>query len=308
MITDVPTPDDFKDAGLAYLNLAWGQALGLMMSLDDMAAEASSDEETVPDGYWEAAQKPLAAALALIQQGTELIIKGKIADVSPFLLISGRPDEWPSDRQSCPIPFSEFKTLDAKDLVRAHNTAGTTPFSSSFTQDYEQRRRLRNIIMHSVDPTVRITAKSVLTDLLSVHAALTLPQTWLVCRRAYLEQCPDSVAYYDSSDYTHVVMVHEFSKILDVMQPSAMREYFGINKRQRFYFCNECYWPYRDFLDVPPRSAQLSPNTSTSTSVRCFICGKTHSVERRSCSNTGCRGNVIGEDGICLTCFETVDD
>ncbi|MCI0358588.1 MAG: hypothetical protein L0211_08900 [Planctomycetaceae bacterium] len=80
MITDVPTSDDFQQAGVGFLNLAWDTVYELARdSLNYQEWDYYGDEELE---YWQAAQRPLATALALTQQGIELLLKAKIAEFS----------------------------------------------------------------------------------------------------------------------------------------------------------------------------------------------------------------------------------
>jgi hypothetical protein len=303
MITHIPTPADYEDAGVSFLNLAWAGAIGLMLKLDDRDVEASSEDDEVPDGYWEAAQKPLGAALSLMQQGTEQLLKARIASVSPFLLISGYPSEWPGGCHANDTAFSEFKTIDAQDLIRAHNALITPRLDAAFQRDFEANRRLRNVIMHSVDRTTRITAKSILVSTLKAHDALCAPQSWISVRRQHLETNPDSIAY--TPEHVEPTMVRELMKVLDIFEPREVQDFLGVDKRQRFYICYDCYMNSADFAGVLPRSAQLQPNEPASTTLHCFICGGNQTVERRPCTHAGCPGNVIHEDDVCLTCNES---
>src|SRR5690554_6664902 len=119
MIVNVPTADDFKNSGIDYLNLAWGTAASLVLDLEEMKihkGEIYSGEEDLPTTvneeeigeYWRRAQRNLATALSLILQGTELLLKGHIAKVSPYLLLSGDPGTWPRGSQENDTNFSEF--------------------------------------------------------------------------------------------------------------------------------------------------------------------------------------------------------
>lgn len=80
MIIDVPTGDDFKSAGIDFLNLAWDKLISLSTKLKDAEyfynVYYSDENEEVIDQlsseqYWKQAQRPLSTALSLIQQGTE---------------------------------------------------------------------------------------------------------------------------------------------------------------------------------------------------------------------------------------------
>jgi hypothetical protein len=91
VITDIPTPDDFNQSGIAFLNLAWDSASQLAFYFDEAKTEIWDEENDVTDEYWAAAQRPLATAVTLVQQGFEFLLKSRIAAIcdSPPLSDSG---------------------------------------------------------------------------------------------------------------------------------------------------------------------------------------------------------------------------
>ena len=68
MIIDVPTRVDFENSGVDFLALAWDFTSKLALEMDEFDIDWDDPE---PDAtqYRSAAQKPLATALALAQQG-----------------------------------------------------------------------------------------------------------------------------------------------------------------------------------------------------------------------------------------------
>jgi hypothetical protein len=296
MITDVPSPDDFRVSGMAFLNLAWGTAIGLACELDD-AAEFGIETAEVSDAYWAAAQRPLSTAASLVQQGTEFLLKARIAEVSPYLLIA-RPSDLPAGSQAQDIPFSKFKTVDAQDLIRIHNAVATARLSDQFNDRFEKLRQQRNTIMHTVDPGMRFTAKELIEAILEISEDLVGARSWVTQRRSYLDN--DTSAALGENDHVGSIMATEFLKVIDLLQPVQLRRFFGLEKRQRRYRCKECEWSGRDWGQEVP-TAQLRPTSESSKSVYCFVCEQTTAVERRPCRK--CKGNVIeGDDGMCLTC------
>jgi len=302
VISEIPTPDEFTQSGTAYLNLAWDSTVQLALNLDEAHIDEWDTTGDVTDEYWAAAQRPLATAVTLVQQGTEFLLKARIASVSPFLLIAANPSDWPRGCQSSDTPFSHFKTIDAQDLLRVHDTVAGGRLSQQFATRFDALRRQRNSIMHTVDRRTRFTATEVINSILEISEHLLGPCSWVSCRRSFLETDPDSVAH--SSDHVDCAIAREMDKIIDLLQPAALKRFFGFNKRQRRYVCYNCYLACRDW-DLPVRTAQLKPNSPTSESVYCFVCEETLAVERRSCENDECKGNVLdADDGICLTCME----
>ncbi len=137
LIVDVPTSKDFEITGVGFLNLAWDSVLNLALGFDmatnamvqhGITGKSSLDDEfemaekQLSDKYWEAAWHSLATAVVLAQQGTEFLLKARIAAISSFLLISRNPSDWPKGCDKRDASFADFRTIDAQDLIRAHDT------------------------------------------------------------------------------------------------------------------------------------------------------------------------------------------
>lgn len=301
MIIDIPDKNDFFQSGISLLNLAWDSVAALYVDLEYSELEDWDDNGEVAEEFWQAAQRPISVSLALAQQGIELLIKGRIAEISPFLLLVGSPREWPSGCSERDTPFADFRTIEAHELIRAHDAVVATRFSNSFKTQFERLRRLRNLIFHGVAKSARPKAEDVFRIILEAVDCLYQPKSWIRIRRDYLENTPRSVAY--STDQVELILISEVLNVIKLLNPSEIRQYFGFNKKQRAYICNSCAANCRD-AGLEPKVALLSPNTASSTKVYCFICDKHYPVVRKKCGRDGCLGNVFDEqDDICLTCY-----
>jgi len=304
MITEVPTGSDFRQSGVGFLNLAWESAITLALELDEMEVEEWDSEGAVTDEYWQAGQRPLATAIALAQQGVELLLKARIADVSPYLLVSGNPRDWPKGCDTSDLPFSEFRTLDAQDLVRAHDAVTNQRLPDDFKRQYEAFRRMRNTIFHTVNKTLRITTEDVIRLILETTEVLIQPRRWIALRREFLNASPVAVGSYAGQDVAIASLNRELPKVVELLKPAELRRFFAFEKRQRSYVCYNCCSALRDYWTEDVMLAQLSPNTPTSTSLHCIACDENTTVVRRPCTQAGCRSNVIeAEDGVCLVCM-----
>lgn len=317
MIVDVPTSEDFEITGLGFLNLAWDSVLSLVFELD-MAADSASwshvinresswddedgaAEEQWTKKYWEAAQRPLATAIVLAQQGTEFLLKARIAAFSPFLLISGYPGDWPKGCNKHDTSFADFRTIDAQDLIRAHDTTASVPLTDEFKERFEELRRFRNTIMHTVDRRIRVTPVDVIDAILEVSHSLLGPFRWLPHRREFLTTDHTSTAY-DSIEYVENSLAGESLKVVQLLKPIKLERFFGLRRRQRRYICYHCTMNCNDHhKDI--RLAQLRPAKSGSKNIFCFICGTDRPVVRKPCKEPDCKGNVLdAEWDVCLTC------
>lgn len=314
MIIDVPTGDDFKSAGIDFLNLAWDTLISLSTKLKNAEyfynVYYSDENEEVIDQlsseqYWKQAQRPLSTALSLIQQGTEFLLKGNIATVSPYLLISGYPSNYPSKSHERNIRFSEFKTIDAQDLVKVYNTVSTGRLPDNFRQRFEDLRSKRNIIMHTVDPELYIKIKDLFVEILEICHYLIEPNSWIKIRGQFIQNEPESVLYSSETRELYNWLALEINLVIDLLTPSENNKYFNFNKKIRRYFCPSCYSGFReDYEDEQiPRLAQLIPNEPTSNTIYCLVCNESYEVLREDCTAEDCLGNVIDpDDGTCLTC------
>ncbi|VTT99588.1 Uncharacterized protein OS=Pirellula staleyi (strain ATCC 27377 / DSM 6068 / ICPB 4128) GN=Psta_3436 PE=4 SV=1 [Gemmataceae bacterium] len=257
--------------------------------------------------YWESSQQELATAVALAQQGTEFLLKGHIAEVSPFLLLTGGVREWPGGCETADTPFSEFKTIDAQDLPRAHDTVCSPRLPADFKERFEQLRRVRNSIMHTVNRRAQFTTRDGVLAILEVVDFLVGQRQWLRLRREYLDRGPD-LAPYSSDDHTLCHMARELVYVIELLEPAQARRFFGFEKRQRRYLCPSCEHECANW-DIGVTLAQLQPNTPDSTTVYCILCRQTHTVVREKCNLDDCPGNVISVDyGNCLTCGRSRPD
>lgn len=239
--------------------------------------------------------------MAIAQQGVEFIIKGKIAEVSPFLLIADPPSKWPTPYGESEVDFSALRTIDAQDLVKVHDTFASRKLDAAFVERFNDLRERRNKIMHSVYTGFSVHAAEVIDALLFMHRSLFPGEAWSSLRRAFLESAPDKELGAD--EFVVNIVAWELHLVLDLLSPAKVRQYFGISKKQRRYVCPGCYSMANTDNGFKHKLAVLQPASSTSTSLYCIACGDTCTVTREACERDGCLGNVIGPDESCLTCL-----
>jgi hypothetical protein len=305
MITDIPTSDDFHAAGLSQIYLAWQVAMQTVQDYDQATyykLEEEIDQGDVAE-YWRRSQPALANAFSLIQQGVELALKGRIAAISPFLLL-GDPADWPGNGGHKDLPFGDFRTLDAKDLVKVHNCIRTPALGDSFQNFWDQLRRDRNKIMHSVTAQSFEPGSLVLTILTAVEE-LFAEVPW---HRRLSDMIADGrYGAFGYGDDNHNIVLGQIDIALKHLKPSDADRFFGFDTKRRSYTCPHCYFESnRDWQDVWPRFAQFPTKEPGATSLSCFLCGKPSEVERIKCQNGDCPGDVLFE-GMCLTCLADQD-
>lgn len=288
------------------LNLGWSSVSALLFTESEAMTESdyqSRDENTAND-YWAAAQGPMTNAITLTQQGTEFLLKAKIASVSPFLLISGGIKNWPKPDTDNKIPFASFRTIDAQDLLKAHDTACDQQIDREFQTHFDNLRDLRNKIIHTVDPALRVKPMDIWISILETSHHLIGSQSWFTARRDYLRRTPTAVAYFHSDDEIDPELTFEAIHLIKHLTPELCERFLGVHKKQRWYLCPSCTRSIR-YDELKASTAQLRPKSPKSTMAYCFACDGKFKVTRRVCQKPDCLGNVIEEDeGFCLTCGE----
>jgi len=303
MIIDIPTAEDFYTAGKELLDFAWDIVAGLLSDLDYVKSFHGIEQDE-SDAYWKSAQRNLSTALSITQQGVEFILKGKIADISVFILITGEPAKWPSPYAGEDIKFSQFRMLDAQDLIKVHDIVSQFPLPKNFINSFNQLRETRNSIMHSIDKNLKLSVIEVVDSILFMHKCLFPNETWGQVRKKFILKSPSSEIR--GIDHVTNEVCSEIALVFKLLSPAKIKEYFNIDNKQRKYFCPECYVQASHAGEFDDKLAILKPKSSISTNLYCPICNHEYSVMRKNCKSIDCLGNVIGKvpdwSEICLTC------
>lgn len=304
MIVDLPTPEDLESIGLSLLNQAWDTAATLLCDLDDAKFFTDELDETEIASFWDAARIQLSSAGAIAQTGCEYLLKGRIARVSPFLLIAEKPRDWPKPATAKHTQFSSFHTIAAEDLITVHNSVVSQPLSKEFIHQFETFRMRRNEVLHGIATRVEIHVTKLLVDILTINAQLGPEPNWTRARHAHLMKSPLSKLH--STDYADSRLVWEFGLVSEELDPADLKRFFNFEKKQRPYFCPNCKYNLASESDTKFKTARLQPNKAESTTVWCFVCDARQGVERTNCNSEDCKGNVISiEWGNCLTCGDS---
>lgn len=298
MIVDIPNPADFLTAGLNQTYLAWQIVMQSLQDYDQALEYGVDDDADNRAEYWTRSQPALANAYSLIQQGMELGLKSRIAEVSPLLLI-GNPGDWPARAASNDVSFGELRTLDAADLVKVHNSIAIPRLDDRFKAFWEEVRRERNKIMHSATPKAFDPAdlmRAILTSVDALFAEMRWP-----ARLLEMEEDGRLAALGFNENVQNDVM-RQVEVAIHHLTPAEAKRFFGFGKDRRAYICPQCYFAAnKDWQDEWPHLAQFPTKTPSATALACILCESVTEVQRVPCANADCRGDVIAED-VCLTC------
>ncbi len=296
-VSDIPSHRDFLDVGLDHLQLAWDQVANLMTTISDGYNEYDKETE---DEYWSASRRILLTAATIMQQGVELSLKGYIAEVTPYLLIQDTTAKFSGISAEGNILFSDFKSVDAQDLIRMISTFTNKELSDTFRSKFEEIRKMRNKITHSTAQDVSIGPSQLVELILEMHSELFPQNHWPTDRSEFLDRMP--VAHLGAYEFTRNTVCWEMEAAINLLKPAKVKKYFHIDKKQRRYSCPQCLSIANRDAGFETRLAVLKPKSPTSTNLYCFICDKSFAVKRVKCDTPDCKGNVLYEDDVCLTC------
>lgn len=304
MIQNLPTPDEFYKSGKELLDFSWDIVIGLLGNIQNAIDWNGLDEAEISEEYWSAARRKLTTSLSTVQQGIEIILKGKVAEVSPYILLSQSPSLWPSPNTTS-IEYSDFRTIDAQDLIKTHNLFCEGKLESEFLDRFNKLRKKRNILMHSPKSNMKIEVKEVIETILYMHKSLFPKENWLQERLRFIKASPECVLYSD--DYSTENVCQEAQKLMQLLSRAEVMKYFSIDIKQRKYYCEVCWKNIPRDSDVEIMLAELHPKGSDTTKLYCPICNKVYVVIRKTCNAEGCKGNVLSiDDGLCLTCHSNL--
>ncbi|MBF7818284.1 hypothetical protein I0G06_01920 [Klebsiella quasivariicola] len=308
MVTNIPSADEFYLAGEELLNFSWDAVARLIRNLDE-AHYYGVDKDEVSEQYWEGANRILSTSLTVIQQGVEFFLKGRIASISPYLLITDSLSKLPNTSSTAAkVDFSKFPTLDSQDLIKVYNTFSDEPLEQGIEERFHTMRERRNSIMHSVADTTDLQVKEVIEYLLFMYKSFFPNKTWAERRVYFLRQSPDSELA--AEDFAIVATCIEFSEVIKMLSQKEALNYLDIDRNQRAYFCPKCLDESHKDNKLSLKLARLRSKKPNETLLYCPICNLEHRVKREFCNidnktptSDTCPGNVISvKYNNCLTC------
>lgn len=268
MITDIPKPDDFFISGWRFLDYGWSQAIDLLIDLqipeDDYQPNSTDIEE-----FWELGRPKLITSLALVQQGIELLLKGCIAEVSPYLLISEQRswDKFAKNDTS----FSQFRTVDAQDLIKVHDTVRKYRLSEDFKKRVGELRQHRNIAFHSVSKSITVEVSQVLLAVFEAVENLNTGKRWLKIHKGFLEKISISPFTHLEYDIRSRMML-EMEILVEQFSPEDIEKYTGFRVQEKSYRCPLCERAANKRGGNPNFAQMITNEAGGEKFLYCFCC------------------------------------
>lgn len=306
MIVDVPNSETLAQICINGLNAAWNAALRVLFELADANVAEWDEDFSARRDYVRASQPNLLSVLSNIQQALELGVKSRIAAVSPYLLIAGDVKQWPKGRDGNVISFYEFRTIDAFDLVRVHNSVCSSVLPDSFCKIFNEMRRKRNVIVHLGGGDIEVDAKDLLPLILECFGHLFPDRCWVEERYKYEESQP--IYKLHGNDFLTMDLVGEFKGVVSLLKPSLLRKHYGYDNRKAKYICVSCTDEEASQLGSRTALAQIRSADADKAQLYCCVCAKENEVLRQPCVVMGCKNALIFQDlfgwRTCVICGE----
>ncbi len=225
MMSHVPSPDEYFEAGREVLNFAWAVCLEPILELKDYSRFEPVDSRDY-ERYWLVERRSQTIASTLVQQANEFYLKGKIAEVSPFLLLADSPRKWPLSKPGVPANFSDLRTIDAQDLVKALESASGAVLSPEFRNRFESMRKQRNAGIHSTGKALRFEPAELVESILFVQSELFPDEDWVKVRGRFLENSRQ----VQLGDYEWVtnILCREIQAAIELLSPSLVKRYLKV--------------------------------------------------------------------------------
>jgi hypothetical protein len=290
MLTNIPDADDFKTSAENLLNSAWNSLIKLLEN--HKTFEQIESEKDAIATYWLYAKPELTAAAAMVQHAVEFYLKSKIISISPYLLISIDARSLPKNSETQNLNYSEFRTLDAQDLLKIHNSFSPERLPIEFKSWFGEMRSMRNKIMHTVDKTISVEPTELAILILKCHEALVGANFWIASRTSYLDRSPEYGVRIGDENENHpyiLLAIHrELSLVINELKPSDSKKYFKYNKKLQSERCPRCYniFTQCEFFDCKWTDDfvfTLQPKSDASMEMHCIVCDYTTLISESKC-------------------------
>ena len=283
MIVGVPDHTQLADTAVGWLNLAWTTAIDELIQFQEFEYQFEDIEkehgkevaEKEIERYWTSVNFTLNNAVSLFQQSIEPFLKTRIAEVSPFLLIASDSQSWPKLDGNGDIDFSNFRTIDAVNLVRTVTAVSPHGLPPDFPFSFDRIRRVRNKIVHLHAGQWRVEVKTVLLDILAGYRMLYPDASWLGFRKQYFASESLLVDLYYVKDSSHTQIMREIRACIAEFEPRYLKQYFGYDARKRAMLCPHCMGLRSEWDDDTPEFVQRQKDGS----LRCVVCATSYSSE-----------------------------
>jgi len=310
MLINTPHKKDFGEVANHALHTSWSTIIDIMVHSPDRTLEKRDAKSNYNEKYKKSVRPALAACIASVTQSVEFFLKGRICDISPYLLISSDVKGWPKGSDVKNVDYTEFKTVDAQDLLKIHETMceNSRQLGPKFKDWYLDLRKKRNKIMHTVDKGAEYAPFDILILILECHEYFYGTNKWTIARRLFIKNYALNGLIYNEGDNDGVVneiLLHELSVLFENIKPAQAKRFFCFNKKDRASKCPSCLIPIHKYYSDCKQTDMLIntlQKVDNEDYMKCFVCRDTAKYSG-NCNDNECYGETISlSSGECLWC------
>lgn len=312
MVENIPEKKDFGEVANHLLHRAWSSTIDIISHFPEyyVVNNLNSENQKQPtspdldlnlpkgsvDAYWSGVRSSLAANVASITQAVEFFLKGRICEVSPYLLLSTDGKGWTGKN----VDFTNFKTVDSQYLFKIHDSVcqQDKKLGEIFSSWYSDIRKERNKIMHTVDVKASYEPYSILCRVLECHKFFYGPRKWCKARRLFLQtDAMTSLVFIkdnaEKEGHISQKIYDELELLFDFIEPAKSLDFFNFNKKGRAAHCPYCLIPaIEHFHSEPDNYLATLQQAEGSDYLTCFVCGH-KAVYSGACIDDDCDGKTL---------------
>lgn len=300
MIKNIPKAKDYENVAKQCLM----QAFNIIFEEDKLFLYNEDDD--LRNEFWKYHLALLNTSVILVYQGIESLMKSQICKESPLLLIELKRPDWPTGPGSNSKDFNDLFTIGGDSLSKTYFATNQVSLTDQEVLNFTEEVRIaRNRIMHGTDHN-DLTPEYVIGIIIKTFTIFLGVDAWWNTTRDFMINNP--LFGILDEDYEEAQLYERLDYVEEIIGKGMLNSNFSLNLKCRRYLCPWCWTSLgQEGQDLESSWAYLVPQkTPNVKEIHCLNCKRTNEVIRKSCSDEGCKGNVIysTEDGdeICLTC------
>jgi len=295
MITNLPSSNDFENVAKQCLT----QAFNIVYEIDK---ELVYVDEVPSEDVWEYHLGDLSTSLILVYQAIESLMKARICQESTLLLIDLKRTDWPTMPDQADKDFNELFTIGGEALQKTYGAAISPAKADKDLMKFVDDIRLtRNKIIHGVSREYLDPEYLIEITLNTYTYFLGKDSWWLTMRELHINNPLFGIF---NNNYEEANLIEKLDYVEEVVDQAELRKHFSLDLKSRRYYCPWCQSSLaEEDGDLETQWALLIPQKKKgATEIKCINCQRTHPVTRQKCNQADCKGDVMAEEEICLTC------
>jgi hypothetical protein len=295
MITNLPTSTDFENVAKQCLM----QAFNVVYEIDkDLVYVNDVPREDV----WEYHLGDLSTSLILVYQAIESLMKARICQESTLLLIDLKRTDWPTMPDQADKDFNELFTIGGEALQKTYAAAiSPVKADNALMKFIDDIRLTRNKIIHGVSREY-LDPEYLIEIILNTYTYfLGKDSWWLTIRELHIN---NPIFGFFNNNYEEANLIEKLDYVEEIIEQSEFRKHFSLDLKSRRYYCPWCQSSLAEEEgDLETQWGLLIPQMiKGATEIKCVNCQRVQPVTRQKCNQPDCKGDVISDEGVCLTC------